>query len=155
MSYGSPAYNSLRYPERVRITAESGNGRETVMLSRYLRLAIVIVTLGGAIEASGQQATEMFIPIGQSPGLSNKESVIGTLELVDPGNRMVTISGSSGAQTVGITDQTMIWLDRSEQKQPNQNGGINDLQKGRKIEIKARKGEVKAVAEWIKVQVGP
>ena len=155
MSYGSPAYNSLRYPERVRITAESGNGRETVMLSRYLRLAIVIVTLGGAIEASGQQATEMFIPIGQSPGLSNKESVIGTLESVDPGNRMVTISGSSGAQTVGITDQTMIWLDRSEQKQPNQNGEINDLQKGRKIEIKARKGEVKAVAEWIKVQVGP
>ena len=65
------------------------------------------------------------------------------------------VSSSSGAQTVGITDRTMIWLDRSEQKQPNQNGGINDLQKGRKIEIKARKGEVKAVAEWIKVQVGP
>ena len=125
------------------------------MLNRYLRLAIVIVALGGAIEASGQQATEMFIPIGQSPGLSNKESVIGTLESVDPGKQMVTISSSSGAQTVGITDRTMIWLDRSEQKQPNQNGAINDLQKGRKIEIKVRKGEPKAVAEWIKVQVGP
>ena len=125
------------------------------MLNRYLGLAIVIVALGGAIEASGQQATEMFIPIGQSPGLSNKGSVIGTLESVDPGNRMVTISSSSGAQTVGITDRTMIWLDRSEQKQPNQNGAINDLQKGRKIEIKVRKGEAKAVAEWIKVQVGP
>jgi hypothetical protein len=125
------------------------------MLSHYLRLAIVIVALGSALDASGQEATEMFIPIGQSPGLSGKDSVIGTLESVDSGNRMVTILGSSGAQTVGITDRTTIWLDRSEQKQPNQNGGINDLQKGRKIEIKARKGEVKAVAEWIKVQVGP
>ncbi len=125
------------------------------MLNRYLGLAIVVVALGGTLDASGQQATEMFIPIGQSPGLSNKGSVIGTLESVDPGKRMVIISSSSGAQTVGITEQTMIWLDRSEQKQPNQNGGINDLQKGRKIEIKARKGEVKAVAEWIKVQVGP
>lgn len=125
------------------------------MLNCYLRLAIVVVALGGTLEASGQQATEMFIPIGQSPGLSNKDSVIGTLESVDPGKRMVTISNSSGAQTVGITDRTMIWLDRSEQKQPNQNGAINDLQKGRKIEIKVRKGEAKAVAEWIKVQVGP
>lgn len=125
------------------------------MLNRYLKLAIVIVALGGTLEASGQQATEMFIPIGQSPGLSNKGNVIGTLESVDPGKRIVTISSSSGAQTVGITDRTMIWLDRSEQKQPNQNGAINDLQKGRKIEIKVRKGEPKAVAEWIKVQVGP
>lgn len=125
------------------------------MLNHYMKLAIVIVALGSALEAFGQQATEMFIPIGQSPGLSNKDSVIGTLESVDPGNRMVTISSLSGAQTVGITEQTMIWLDRSEQKQPNQNGGINDLQKGRKIEIKVRKGEPKAVAEWIKVQVGP
>lgn len=125
------------------------------MLNRYLRLAIVIVVLGGALEASGQQATEMFIPIGQSPGLSNKESVIGTLESVDQGKQMVTISNSSGTQTVGITDRTMIWLDRSEQKQPNQDGAINDLQKGRKIELKVRKGEPKAVAEWIKVQVGP
>jgi hypothetical protein len=125
------------------------------MLNRYLGLTIVVVALGGTLEASGQQATEMFIPIGQSPGLSNKESVIGTLESVDPRKRMVTISSSSGAQTVGITDRTMIWLDRSEQKQPNQDGAINDLQKGRKIEIKVRKGEPKAVAEWIKVQVGP
>jgi hypothetical protein len=125
------------------------------MLNRYLRLAIIVIALEGTLEASGQQATEMFIPIGQSPGLSNMGSVIGTLESVDPGKRIVTISSSSGAQTVGITDRTMIWLDRSEQKQPNQNGAINDLQKGRKIEIKVRKGEPKAVAEWIKVQVGP
>ena len=125
------------------------------MLNRYLRLAIVVMVLGGTLEASGQQATEMFIPIGQSPGLSNKGSVIGTLESVDPGKRMVTISSPSGAQTVVITDRTLIWLDRSEQKQPNQNGAINDLQKGRKVEVKVRKGEPKAVAEWIKVQVGP
>jgi len=125
------------------------------MLNRYLRLAIVIVLLGGALEASGQQATEMFIPIGQSPGLSGKGSLIGTLESVDPGKRMVTISSSLGAQTVGITDRTLIWLDRSQQRQPNQNGAINDLQKGRKVEVKLRKGEPKAVAEWIKVQVSP
>jgi hypothetical protein len=125
------------------------------MLNCYLRLAIVVLSLGGAVEASGQQATEMFIPIGQSPGLSNEGSLIGTLESVDQEKRMVTIASPSGAQTVGLTDRTMIWLDRSRQKQPNQNGALADLQQGRKVEVKVRKGEPKAVAEWIKVQVGP
>jgi hypothetical protein len=125
------------------------------MLNHYLRLAIVVVSLGGTVETSGQQATEMFIPIGESPGLSNKGSLIGTLESVDPGKRMVTISSPSGAQTVGITDRTLIWLDRNQQKQANHNGALNDLQKGRKVEVKLRKGEPKAVAEWIKVQVSP
>jgi hypothetical protein len=123
------------------------------MLNRYVTLAIVVVVLGGTLEASGQQATEMFIPIGQSPGLSGKESVIGTLESVDQGKGMVTITSPSGTQTVRFTDRTLIWLDRSLQKQPNQNGAIADLQQGRKVEIKLRKGEPKAVAEWIKVQI--
>jgi len=125
------------------------------MLNHYLRLAIVVVSLGGTLEASGQQATEMFIPIGESPGLSKKGSLIGTLESVDRGKGMATISSPSATQTVGITDRTKIWLDRGPQKQPNQNGAINDLQKGRKVEVKLRKGEPKAVAEWIKVQVSP
>ena len=125
------------------------------MLNRYVGLAIVVVALGGAFEASGQQSTEMFIPIGQSPGLSNKGTLIGTLESVDPRKRMVTIASPSGAQTVGITDRTLIWLDRSLQKRPNQNGAIADLQKCRMVEIKVRKGEPKAVAEWVKVQVLP
>ena len=123
------------------------------MLNRYLGLAIVVMALGSTLDAFGQKATEIFIPIGQSPGLSNKSSLIGTLESVDPGKKMVTVSSPSGARTVGITNRTLIWLDRSPQKQPNQNGAIGDLQQGRKVEIKLRKGEPKAVAEWIKVQV--
>jgi hypothetical protein len=123
------------------------------MLKRYLGLAMVVVALGGTLEASGQEATEMYIPIGQSPGLSGKGSLIGTLASVDRGNRMVTISSPSGTQTVRFTDRTLIWLDRSLQKQPNQNGAIADLQQGRTVEIKVRKGEPKTVAEWIKVQL--
>jgi hypothetical protein len=123
------------------------------MLKRYLGLAIVVVALGGTLEASAQEATEIYIPIGQSPGLSGKGSLIGTLASVDRGNRMVTVSSPSGTQTVRFTDRTLIWLDRSLQKQPNQNGAIADLQQGRTVEIKVRKGEPKMVAEWIKVQV--
>ena len=125
------------------------------MLHRHLRWVIIVLSLGWVLDASGQQATEMFIPIGQSPGLSREDSVIGTLESVDPEKRSVTVASLSGAQAVGITDRTMIWLDLSQQKQSNRTGAITDLQQGRKVEVKVRKGDPKAVAEWIKVQVGP
>lgn len=123
------------------------------MLNRYLGLVILVVTLGGAHAAYGQEATEIYIPIGQSPGLSEKTSLIGTLESVDRGRKTVTVSSASGARTVALTERTSIWLDRSLQKQPNRSGAIADLQQGRKVEIKLRKGEPKPVAEWIKVQV--
>jgi len=123
------------------------------MLNRYLGLAIAVVTLGGAFGAHGQEATEIFIPIGQSPGVSNKSSLIGTVESVDTGKRTVRVSTPSGARTVAFTERTPIWLDRSLQKQPNGSGAMADLQPGRKVEIKLRKGEPKPVAEWIKVQL--
>ena len=125
------------------------------MLNRYLGLAFMVAALGSVLDASGQQATEMFIPIGQSPGLSNTSTLIGTLESVDPGKMTVTVSSPSGIQTVGITDRTLIWIDRSPEQQPNQPGALRDLQQGRKVEVKPRSGEPQAVAEWIKVQVIP
>jgi hypothetical protein len=123
------------------------------MLNRYLGLTIVVMALGSPFDSFAQKATEIFIPIGQSPGLSNKSSLIGTLESVDPGKKMVTVLSPSGAKTVAINDRTLIWLDRSLQKLPNQKGASSDLQQGRKVEIKLREGEPKAVAEWIKVQI--
>lgn len=123
------------------------------MLKRCLGSAIMVIALGGALNAFGQEATELFIPIGESPGLSNKMSLIGTVESVDPQKKLVSVSSPSGAQTVTITERTPIWLDRSLDKLPNRSGAIADLQQGRRIEIKLRKGELRPVAEWIKVQV--
>jgi hypothetical protein len=123
------------------------------MLNRYLGLAILVVALGSARAAHGQEATEMYIPIGQSPGLSEKSSLIGSLESVDTGKRLITVSTPSGARAVAFTSRTTVWLDHSLQKKPNQNGALSDLQPGRRIEVKLRKGEPKPVAEWIKVQV--
>ena len=123
------------------------------MVSRYLGLVTMVVVLGSAFAVHAQEATEIYIPLGQSPGVSGKSSLIGTIESVDAAKRTVTVSGPSGARTVGLTDRTSIWLDRSLQKQPNRNGAMSDLQQGRRVEIKLRKGEPKPVAEWVKIQV--
>jgi hypothetical protein len=118
-------------------------------------IAIGVVLWGSSPNALGQKATEMFIPLGQSPGLSSKYTVIGTIETVDARNRTIIITGPSETWSAQITDQTKIWLDRSKLRLTNQKGTFADLRKGRLVEVKYedanRKG--KSPAGWIKVQV--
>src|SRR5918996_2754635 len=123
------------------------------MSNRYLALVIVVAALGGAPEAVGQKETEVFVPMGQSPGVSYKSSLMGTVEAVDPGKRTLTVSGPAGARTVQITGRTRIFVDRSPQKQSNYAGTLADLQRGRKVEVKLGEGAKRASAEWIKVQL--
>ena len=111
----------------------------------------------GMPSAHGQKATEMFIPIGQSPGLSNTISVIGTIETIDPRGHTIAITGSSGSWSAMITNRTKIWLDKSKLRLPNQKGTFADLQKGLLVEVKYEdpegRGKTKAAADWIKVQI--
>ena len=123
------------------------------MLKYWLARVIVVVALAGVSEAFGQEATEMYIPIGQSPGVSSKSTLLGTIESVDPGKRMLTVSGPAGTRKFQIAERTLIWIDRSAQKQRNQTGTLADLQRGRKVEIKPDEGAGQAVAKWIKVQL--
>jgi hypothetical protein len=102
--------------------------------------------------AFGQKATEKFIALGKSPGLSGKYTVIGELEQFDAQNRMLTVASSSGKHTCQLNDKTKIWLDRTKLKQPNLTGTVADLKKGRRVEIKHEDAERKA-ADWIKVEI--
>ena len=124
---------------------------------RSLMTAMVIAGLvwGTTSSAYGQKATEMYIPVGQSPGASGKHTVIGKIEGLDPQHRTVTIAGPSGKHTATITKRTKIWLDRSTLKLTNQKGTFSDLQVGRTVEVKYEdpKQMGKGAAEWIKVQL--
>ena len=117
-------------------------------------VAIGVLLLGGTPSAYGQKATEMFIPIGQSPGLSNKISIIGTIETIDARAQTIVVAGSSGSWSATITDRTKIWLDKSKLRLPNQKGTFTDLQKGLLAEVKYEESGVnKGPAEWIKVEI--
>lgn len=123
------------------------------MLKLLMQIGVIVAWLSGMTYAHSQQMTEMFIPVGQSPGVSDKSSLIGTINSTDEKNRTVTVTAPSGAQTVALTNRTKIWLDRSLLKAPNQTGTSADLQKGRKVEVKLEQGERKQIAEWVKVQL--
>jgi hypothetical protein len=119
--------------------------------------ALVVLLLAAATAAHGQRFTEMYIPIGQSPGLSGKHTVQGTISAVDAKSRMVTCVYGSETTTAKVTDRTHIWLDRSKAKLSSQKGALSDCVVGRRMEMRYVNDQHKAgaEAEWIKVEVAP
>jgi len=110
------------------------------------------VLLAGAAQA--QKATEIYIPIGRSPGLSDTVTVIGTCTAVAAQDRTVTVR-CSGEKWVGrVTEATRIFLDKSQIRQPNTYGTYADLKDGVRIEVKYLEGQRESggACEWIKVQ---
>ena len=116
-------------------------------------IGLAIVLLGGISYAHGQKETEQYIPIGQSPGLSQKSTSIGEIAEVDPQAKTVTIADPAGRRTVKVTEKTRIWLDRTKLKQTNLTGSFADLKTGRRVEVKYDDPQRREVAEWVKVEV--
>jgi hypothetical protein len=126
-------------------------GKTMRTLSRAAVLLIVAVAATGPARA--QKATEQFIPVGQSPGVSGKVSWIGEIVATDLRARTLTIGETQGAHTVKITDKTRIYLDRSKLKQTSVTGTMADLQKGRRVEVKYEGPGPTPTADWVKVEI--
>jgi len=123
---------------------------------KLLKGAVVALTLlWGMPYVYGQKATEIFIPVGQSPGLSGKHTSLGKITAIDVPNRTITVADSSGSYTVKITGRTQIWLDKSKLRSTNQKGAFTDLRKDLLIEVKyeGNQRQDTGSAEWIKAQI--
>ena len=115
--------------------------------------AVIVAMLLLAPGAYAQKATERYIPVGKSPGVSGKYSYIGQIEQVDQQSRTITVAGPEGRRTIKVTDATKIWLDRTQQRMSNERGSMTDLQRGRRVEVNYVDYETKDEAEWIKVVI--
>ena len=124
------------------------------MSKRTLAIVLALAaTSASAAVAAAQEATEVFIPIGKSPGVSKQQTVTGTVDTADEKGRALRITTPAAAITVAVTDKTRIFRDKSALKQPNEAGVFADLQKGRTVEVKLEPGESQRKAEWIKVRI--
>lgn len=111
--------------------------------------SLTLILLGSISIVCAQQATEVFIPIGQSPGLSDKYTYMGTVESVNKQKQTIRADG----RDIEIVGDTEIWLDRTALKERNSSGSFADLQSGRQVEIKYVDATGKQVADWIKIKV--
>ncbi len=117
---------------------------------RTISLASLMLLLLGSISfAYAQKATEIFIPMGKSPGLSYKYTYMGKIESVNTQKRTIKADG----RNIKVSRDTKIWLDRTALEAANITGRFADLKSGRQVEIKYTDADRRQVAEWIKVKV--
>ncbi len=123
------------------------------MLNYLIRIAATILLLGFVQTAYGQKATEIFVPVGGSPGLSGKYTTMGKVDTVNAQDRTIVMSDSAGSYTIKIADTTRIWLDRSKLKSRNKTGSFEAIKEGMVIEVKYQRDKPDSAVEWIKVQM--
>ena len=115
--------------------------------------ALSVVTLFAAWVLA-QKTTELYIPIGKSPGLSGTKTFIGTITAINSELRQVTIADADEEVMTDVTDRTTIYIDRSTLGQPSSPGTFNDLEDGLQVEVLSEEtenpGEGNAV--WIKLR---
>ena len=115
----------------------------------HRKLALLILALACCSFAAGVQAeksTEIYIPIGQSPGLSGEYTLMGTIAGVNRASGTITMK--SGSQRY-----TAIYLDRSKLNQSNGYGSMADCRQGMTAEVKYMGKQRQGEAEWIKLQI--
>ena len=117
------------------------------------RIAIAVLLASSAwwwSPASAQMETEVYIPIGESPGVSGDKSVIGTITDIgyagDEHQLTVTVDGET--RTFSVTSATRYYIDKSATKGHNVAGSFDDCEEGRLIEAYV---DDDGHAIWIKI----
>lgn len=124
------------------------------MIHRTTRLALLLVApFVSAATLQAQAATERYIPVGQSPGLSSHYTYSGRIVRIDPAARTITVGKDDTTRTIALTEHTKIWLDRSATRQPALLGRLEDLRPNQRIELKYVDYATKERADWIKAVV--
>jgi hypothetical protein len=117
---------------------------------------IIILLLLSVVnhEALSQKLTEVFIPLGKSPGVSGKMTTVGKVEDIRRGSYAMTITQSDKSNaTIKAETSTVIYLDRSNLTQPSTTGKWEDIRPGLMIEAKYKDESKRGPIEWIKVQM--
>lgn len=117
----------------------------------YWFAVVVAASLLGASPANGQQATEVYIPIGESPGVSAKASRTGVIHRVDYASYSIEIRVGGELRSVSVDSTTQYFIDRSKQRRKSATGTLMDCKKGQTIEVWTLGDDI---AKWIKIETG-
>ena len=116
-----------------------------------LRTMLFMVIFGGSSLTYAQQTSEQFIPIGMSPGISNKYSYIGKITAIEATTKTISMQSDKGPRTITISPITRIWLDRSKNKKSNIVASFDDIKIGRDVEV-MHGHENENTAIWVKIE---
>ena len=117
-------------------------------MNQMQKVTLTLLSLLLAAPAAAQRATEVYIPIGESPGVSDSESIIGTITDVDYSQHRMEVASAGETRTVNTTEETRYYLDRSAEGESSEAAGFNECREGRRIEAYI---DDSGNAIWIKI----
>ena len=100
-----------------------------------------------------QKETEVFIPIGKSPGVSGKYSMLCKVETARTTDSILTIKQEAGVMNLKLTEQTKVYLDKSKLKLQNKKGTLADIKPGMTMEVKYVDNKPGNPVDWIKLLI--
>ena len=126
------------------------------MKIRFRHFKIIILAAAmcwASYELQAQKSTEIYIPLGKSPGVSGKYCVMGRVDAVNAVNSTITVKLGAAIKACTITTATAIYLDKSKLKLSNKKGVFADIKPGLMVEVKYKDNKPDSFVEWIKVQL--
>ena len=114
---------------------------------------LTIIICAFSLFLHAQKETEVFIPIGKSPGVSGKYSMVCTVQTIQVNDSIMTIKQDSGNMNLKITEQTKVYLDKSKLKLQNKKGTVADIKPGMTMEVKYVDNKPGNPIDWIKVLI--
>ena len=128
--------------------------RKVDLLNKFKAIWILTILVSACLATAwGQNATELYLPLGKSPGVSAKLSLIGKIAEVNSQDQALTVTGASGTHTVTLSEYTLIFLDKTKLRQSNRYGNFSDFKAGLLIEVRFEADKRHRPAHWIKVQI--
>jgi len=100
-----------------------------------------------------QKETEVFIPIGKSPGVSGQYSMMGKVEEVKAFDSTMAVRDQNGVKNLRFTIQTKIYLDKSRLNQQSKKGTWADVKPGMTAEVKYVDNKPGNPVDWIKLLI--
>jgi hypothetical protein len=121
---------------------------------RVLACGVWLLALA-PVPAAAHPATERYIPIGASPGLSGQGTYIGRIRSVDAATHTLTVQSEDDGEreTILITPASDMWFDSTKRGRTSQDASFKDCRRGRRIEVKLHEGSREA--DWVKIEGPP
>ena len=115
---------------------------------KMLTISILMLTVVALSNASAHPATERYIPIGKSPGISGVKSYVGKIRSVHDTESGFAMTVENATTEVRIDETTMIYVDTGS-RSSNRIGTEEDCEVGRTVEVYLHDS---GVAYWVKIQ---
>ncbi|MGH6782951.1 MAG: hypothetical protein ACREB5_12715 [Sphingomonadaceae bacterium] len=114
------------------------------------KILALLAGVAVAMAAAAHQETELYIPIGESPGISHLKSWIGPIQSLDATRSGFAMRVGESPKYLAFDKSTKIYLQYTAPGRINRTGIVADCQAGRTAEVYV---DDNGILRWVKIRM--